>query len=104
MTDSTLTLAVVQMAMTSEVDRNVAHAEELVRDAAGRGARLILLPELFENLYWCQVQREGFSPARIPSPGTRSCRGSSGSRASWASCCRSASSSEPARRTTTAWR
>jgi N-carbamoylputrescine amidase len=31
-----------------------------VREAAGRGATLVLLPELFENLYWCQVQREQF--------------------------------------------
>ena len=38
MSDRTLTLAVVQMAMTDDVDRNLAHAESFVRDAAGRGA------------------------------------------------------------------
>jgi N-carbamoylputrescine amidase len=58
MTTQPLTLAVVQMSMTDSVGRNVEHAVELVREAAGRGARLVLLPELFENLYWCQVQRE----------------------------------------------
>ena len=60
MTSRTLTIAVIQMTMTDGVERNVAHAIGFVRDAAARGARLVLLPELFENLYWCQVQRESF--------------------------------------------
>jgi N-carbamoylputrescine amidase len=60
MTAQPLTIAVIQMSMTDSVARNVEHAIELVRDAAGRGARLVLLPELFENLYWCQVQREAY--------------------------------------------
>jgi N-carbamoylputrescine amidase len=53
-------MAAVQMSMTDSVARNVEHAIALVRDAATRGARLVLLPELFENLYWCQVQRESY--------------------------------------------
>jgi len=69
MSDRTLTLAVVQMAMTDDVDRNLAHAESFVRDAAGRGAGLVLLPELFENLYWCQVQREGYFTGAHPVDG-----------------------------------
>jgi N-carbamoylputrescine amidase len=60
MTAQPFTIAVVQMSMTDSVARNVAHAVDLVREAAGRGARLVLLPELFENLYWCQVQREAY--------------------------------------------
>jgi N-carbamoylputrescine amidase len=55
-----LTIGVVQMRMASAVERNVEHATAFVRQAAGRGAQLVLLPELFENLYWCQVQRESF--------------------------------------------
>ncbi|MDE2454273.1 MAG: N-carbamoylputrescine amidase [Burkholderiales bacterium] len=35
---------------------NVAAAERLVREAAGRGARLVLLPELFELPYFCTEQ------------------------------------------------
>jgi N-carbamoylputrescine amidase len=55
-----LTLAVAQMAMTDRVERNVDRALEFVRSAAAKGAALVLLPELFENLYWCQVQRETY--------------------------------------------
>jgi len=32
-------------------------AEEMTRDAAGKGANIILLPELFENKYFCQECR-----------------------------------------------
>jgi N-carbamoylputrescine amidase len=60
MTPSRVTVAVVQMSMTAALEANVTRAMALVREAAGRGAGLVLLPELFENLYWCQVQREGF--------------------------------------------
>jgi len=46
------------MAMVDgDVAHNVATAERLVRDAAGRGARLILIPELFEDRYFCEDQR-----------------------------------------------
>lgn len=58
MTVRSLTVAAVQMAMVDgDVARNVATAERLVRDAAGRGARLILIPELFEDRYFCENQR-----------------------------------------------
>ena len=49
-----LTTAAIQMAMGDDVDANVATAERLVRDAAAQGARLILLPELFEGPYFCK--------------------------------------------------
>jgi len=53
-----LTVAAVQMTMVDgDVARNVATAERLVRDAVGRGARLILIPELFEDRYFCEDQR-----------------------------------------------
>ena len=51
-------LAVVQMSMTDQLEANVSKAIETIREAASRGANLVLVPELFENLYWCQVQRE----------------------------------------------
>lgn len=53
-------LAVVQMSMTSERDHNVAKATQMVRQAAAQGANIVLLPELFENLYFCQAEREKF--------------------------------------------
>ena len=51
-----LTVAAIQMKMANDVSVNVATAERLVRDAAKRGARLILIPELFEGLYFCTDQ------------------------------------------------
>ncbi|AWN24307.1 N-carbamoylputrescine amidase [Deinococcus irradiatisoli] len=53
-------LAVVQMHMTDRLDDNLKRAEQHVRDAAQSGAQVILLPELFENLYFCQVEREDY--------------------------------------------
>lgn len=52
-----LSVAAVQMASDGDRDGNVARAERLVRTAAARGARLILLPELFETPYFCKDQK-----------------------------------------------
>jgi len=52
-----LRVAALQMAMVDDVDVNVANAERLVRDAAAQGARIILIPELFEGPYFCKDQR-----------------------------------------------
>ena len=49
-----ITAAAIQMNMTREVSENIAHADRLVREAAGKGANVILLPELFERQYFCQ--------------------------------------------------
>ena len=61
-----LNVAAVQMAMVDgDVATNVATAARLVREAAKRGARLILVPELFEDRYFCEDQRaEHLSKAR----------------------------------------
>ncbi|MFM8777506.1 MAG: nitrilase-related carbon-nitrogen hydrolase, partial [Actinomycetota bacterium] len=53
---STLKVAALQMAMSTEVAPNVATAERLVRDAAKKGAQIILIPELFEGNYFCKDQ------------------------------------------------
>ncbi|HEX5314701.1 MAG TPA: nitrilase-related carbon-nitrogen hydrolase, partial [Gammaproteobacteria bacterium] len=42
-----LKVAAVQMHMSEEREDNLARAEGFVRAAAGRGAKLVLLPELF---------------------------------------------------------
>jgi N-carbamoylputrescine amidase len=54
------TLAIVQMGMSDVLEDNVAKAMAFIRDAAGKGATIVLLPELFEGHYWPQVQRERF--------------------------------------------
>lgn len=54
------TLAVLQFAVCPQLSQNIDTAEQAVRDAAAAGAQIILLPELFENLYFCQLERESF--------------------------------------------
>ncbi len=52
-----VTLATVQMQMTASVEENIQTADRLVREAAARGANVVLLPELFERPYFCQERR-----------------------------------------------
>jgi N-carbamoylputrescine amidase len=54
-----LIVATTQMPCDPDRDGNVARAERLVRQAAADGARLILLPELFESPYFCKDQSPG---------------------------------------------
>ncbi|MBO4537951.1 MAG: N-carbamoylputrescine amidase [Erysipelotrichaceae bacterium] len=50
-------VAAIQMQCAQEQKDNLLHAEELIRQAAGRGANVILLPELFDRHYFCQERR-----------------------------------------------
>jgi N-carbamoylputrescine amidase len=49
-----VTVAATQMACGKESAENIARAEKLVRQAAGKGAEIILIQELFETPYFCQ--------------------------------------------------
>lgn len=49
-----VTVAAVQMYCNRSREENIAAAEKAVRQAAGEGAQIILLPELFETWYFCQ--------------------------------------------------
>lgn len=51
-----VTVAATQFACSWDADANIAKAEELVREAAGRGAQVILIQELFETPYFCIEQ------------------------------------------------
>ena len=53
-------VAAVQMQMSENRARNRTRAEELVREAAANGAQIILLPELFERLYFCKDRDEKY--------------------------------------------
>ena len=52
-----VTVAAVQMKCSTHVEENIAKADALVREAAEKGAQIILLPELFERQYFCQERR-----------------------------------------------
>lgn len=49
-----LTLAATQFACSTDAATNLASAERVVREAARRGARVVLLQELFETPYFCK--------------------------------------------------
>ncbi len=51
-----VTVAAIQMAAGWDARANIARGEALVREAARRGAQVILLPELFETPYFCIEQ------------------------------------------------
>ncbi len=52
-----ITVAAIQMSVPETQEKSIAKAEKLVRQAAAGGANVILLPELFENWYFCQERR-----------------------------------------------
>ncbi len=49
-----VTVAAVQMFCNRSRQENIEAAEKKVREAAEKGAQIILLPELFETWYFCQ--------------------------------------------------
>jgi N-carbamoylputrescine amidase len=55
---STVTVAALQSAFTDDVTTNVARVTDLVREAAAKGAQIILQSELFEGHYFCRDQGE----------------------------------------------
>lgn len=63
---SGVTVAAIQMRMTTDPVENLGHAEALVRAAAARGAQIALLPELFEWPYFCQERRYEFLDYALP--------------------------------------
>jgi N-carbamoylputrescine amidase len=61
----TLALAVAQAPFADDIEANIALAADLIRRAAGQGAQVILLPELFQGPYFCVAQDERwFATAR----------------------------------------
>ena len=51
-----VTVAATQMACTWDTDENIATADRIVREAAAKGANVVLIQELFETPYFCQDQ------------------------------------------------
>ncbi len=50
----------IQMGMTNDKKANIDKARKLVRESASNGAKIILLPELFEGLYFCKDMDEKY--------------------------------------------
>jgi N-carbamoylputrescine amidase len=70
----TFSVALVQSAVTADAPTNVRDATARIREAAGQGAQIVCLQELFNSLYFCKAQRgERFDLAEpIPGPTTDS--------------------------------
>lgn len=61
-----ITVAAIQMQCSMKVEENLQNAEKKVREAAEKGANVILLPELFEREYFCQQRRYDFYEYALP--------------------------------------
>ena len=64
-----LRIAGVQFTGHVDKDVNVRTATRLIRDAAGRGAQIICLPELFNTMYFCVERRREYFDWAEPIPG-----------------------------------
>src|SRR5580692_6318970 len=51
---SIVTVAATQMACSLDRDANIARVEKLIRSAAAKGARVVLIQELSESPYFCK--------------------------------------------------
>lgn len=68
------TIGLIQMSVSDNSDDNLRHATDMIREAAGKGARVICLPELFRTRYFCQREEIAlFDLAEsVPGPTTNS--------------------------------
>lgn len=53
-------VATIQMSCSSSSEDNISKATKLIQRAASHGAQIILLPELFETLYFCKDKDERY--------------------------------------------
>jgi N-carbamoylputrescine amidase len=68
---SEVQVAALQCALGGEREANVALVEKLVREAAGKGAQIVLPPELFEGPYFCRHEKESFFDEARPFEGNQ---------------------------------
>jgi len=62
-------IALVQMEMADDPRENLARAAAGVREAAGQGAKVVCLPELFRTRYFCQSEDSSLFDLAEPVPG-----------------------------------
>ena len=69
MSDSKFRIGLIQIACSLDPDENLAKAEERCRQAAGRGAQIVCLPELFRSQYFCREEDARLFDLAEPIPG-----------------------------------
>ena len=62
----TLSVAAIQTSYGADMDANIRRTAGFVREAAGRGAQVILPPELFQGPYFCVAQEERWFATAYP--------------------------------------
>jgi N-carbamoylputrescine amidase len=62
----TISLGVLQTSYGEDMDANIKKTAELVREAAGKGAQVILPSELFQGPYFCVTQEERWFASAHP--------------------------------------
>jgi len=67
--NKTLNVGLVQQSNTADYEHNLRKSEDGVREAARRGAELVLLQELHTGLYFCQTEDTGVFDLAEPIPG-----------------------------------
>jgi N-carbamoylputrescine amidase len=67
--DAKYRIGLVQMACARDPNQNLAKAEWRIREAAGRGARIVCLQELFRTEYFCRDQNAELFALAEPVPG-----------------------------------
>jgi N-carbamoylputrescine amidase len=65
----TVTFAATQFACTWDLPANLERAEAVIREAAGNGAQVILVQELFATPYFCITQRPEYFKLAAPMEG-----------------------------------
>ena len=67
--EQSVKVGVVQMRMAGNPDDNMEKALAMTRDAIGKGAEIVCLPELFRSRYFCQTEDADFFALAEPVPG-----------------------------------
>jgi len=67
-------VGLVQMSCSPDPEKNLERAVDFVREAAGRGAQVVCLPELFRTQYFCQREDAALFDLAEPIPGPTTLR------------------------------
>src|SRR5215467_917225 len=62
-------IGLIQMACSLDPNENLAKAEWRIREAAGRGAQIVCLQELFRSQYFCREENAALFDLAEPIPG-----------------------------------
>ena len=64
---------IIQLRCTEDVQANRKHLEENIARAAAMGAELVVLQELHDSLYFCQVESTDNFDLAVSIPGPVTC-------------------------------